>query len=69
VDKNGQGAEAKASCESAKSGNAHLDAHDSAKLCHELAEIAERWWSLSAEVRQAILTLLRAAKEVGNEQR
>jgi len=66
VGKNGQGAEGQAGCASAKSDNAQLGAQDSAVVCHELAEIAERWSSVSAEVRKAILTLLRAAKEVSD---
>jgi hypothetical protein len=35
---------------------------DAERLCRELAELVAAWPKLSAEIRVAILTLLRAAK-------
>lgn len=52
----------KITCESEKNAEAQTGAHDAVKACQELAEIVTRWPSLSHEIRDAILSIVRATK-------
>jgi len=47
-------------CKSAVPPDAHGNAHDSVTACHELAEIAASWASLSPAVRAAVLEVIRS---------
>jgi hypothetical protein len=38
---------------------------NSEQLCFELSEVVSAWPKLSSEIRNAVLTLLRAAKQSG----